>query len=60
MFKDVVRNSQTEWYYSQLEWAVKEGIVNGYEDGTFRPDRPVNRAEMVILLKRLYEKLNNQ
>ena len=59
MFKDVVRNSQTEWYYSQLEWAVKEGIINGYEDGTFRPDRPVTRAEMVILLKRLHDKLNN-
>ncbi|MDY6806673.1 MAG: S-layer homology domain-containing protein [Cyanobacteriota bacterium] len=58
MFKDVVRNSQTEWYYSQLEWAVKEGMVNGYEDETFRPDRPVTRAEMVILLKRLHDKLN--
>ena len=32
--------------------AVREGIVEGYPDNTFRPDAPVNRAEAVkILLK---------
>ncbi|PIR52675.1 hypothetical protein COU76_05170 [Candidatus Peregrinibacteria bacterium CG10_big_fil_rev_8_21_14_0_10_49_10] len=32
--------------------AVRKGIVEGYEDGSFRPDDPVNRAEAVkILLK---------
>lgn len=60
MFKDVVRNSQTEWYYSELDWAVKEGLITGYQDGTFRPDKPVTRAEIVILLKRLHDKINNQ
>lgn len=60
MFKDVVRNSQTEWYYSHLDWAVKEGLITGYQDGTFRPDKPVTRAEIVVLLKRLHDKINNQ
>jgi hypothetical protein len=60
MFKDVVRNSQTEWYYSELEWAVQEGLITGYQDGSFRPNHFVTRAEMVILLKRLHDKLNEQ
>lgn len=58
-FKDVARNSKTEWFYSALEWAYQEGLIGGYEDGTFRPDKPVTRAEMVVLLKRLHDKLNN-
>jgi hypothetical protein len=32
--------------------AVQEGIVEGYDDGSFRPDDPINRAEALkILLK---------
>lgn len=58
-FKDVPNNSKTEWFYSCLEWAYQEGLIGGYEDGTFRPEKPVTRAEMVVLLKRLYDKLNS-
>lgn len=28
------------------------GIVSGYEDGTFRPDAPVTRAEFIAMLNR--------
>ena len=31
------------------------GIVKGYEDGTFRPNQPVSRAEFVVLLSRIHE-----
>lgn len=58
MFKDVVRNNETDWYYQSLEWAVKEGLINGYEDGNFKPDEPISRAEIVVLMKRLYDKMN--
>jgi hypothetical protein len=58
MFKDVVRNNETDWYYQSLEWAVKEGLINGYEDGNFKPDEPISRAQMVVLMKRLYDKMN--
>ncbi|MEW5936086.1 MAG: S-layer homology domain-containing protein [Bacillota bacterium] len=30
--------------------AAEAGIVNGYPDGTFRPDTPVTRAEYIKLL----------
>lgn len=33
------------WAYEYVMQMVKEGAVNGYNDGTFAPDRPVTRAE---------------
>ncbi len=33
-----------------IKWAVATGIVDGYPDGTFRPDESVNRAEAVKML----------
>jgi hypothetical protein len=32
--------------------AIAQGWVNGYEDGSFRPDRPVTREELLTLLVR--------
>jgi predicted secreted protein len=32
--------------------AIEQGIVNGYEDGTFQPNKNVTRAEMAALLER--------
>jgi hypothetical protein len=34
-FSDV---NSTHWAYDEIKAAVNAGIVNGYEDGTFRPD----------------------
>ena len=31
------------WYSKYVGWAVDQGIVNGYEDGTFRPDKNLSR-----------------
>lgn len=31
------------------EW-VKDGKANGYEDGTFRPENPITRAEFMVLV----------
>lgn len=41
------------WAYAQLRQAVELGIANGYDDGRFRPDGPVSRAEMAVLLNRV-------
>ncbi|OWA36171.1 hypothetical protein B9G55_09985 [Saccharibacillus sp. O16] len=32
--------------------AVKAGIITGYTDGTFRPDNPITREEMAIMMVR--------
>ncbi len=37
-------------FRSEIYLLVDKGIVNGYPDGTFQPNRPVNRAEMLKML----------
>ncbi|MGN1408816.1 MAG: S8 family serine peptidase [Eubacteriales bacterium] len=41
-----------EWYSDAVEWAVSVGIVNGYEDGTFAPAKPVTRQELSAFIYR--------
>lgn len=42
-FTDV---ASTDWFYSIVNTAVKAGVITGYEDGTFKPNQLVTRAEM--------------
>ncbi|RLQ96836.1 S8 family peptidase [Falsibacillus albus] len=37
-----------------IQSAKEKGILNGFEDGTFKPNQNVTRAEMAILLARAY------
>ena len=46
---------QNTWYGRALMNLDLLGIVKGYEDGTFRPNQPVSRAEFVVLLSRIHE-----
>lgn len=41
-FSDV---SEDNKYYKAVDFLVTEGIINGYPDGTFKPDQTVNRVE---------------
>ena len=41
-----------DWYRDAVNWATQEGIVNGYGDGTFRPDDAVTREQLVTILYR--------
>ncbi|WP_054027447.1 X2-like carbohydrate binding domain-containing protein [Bacillus sp. FJAT-28004] len=38
------------WAQANIEAAVKQGIVKGYTDGTFKPNATVTRAEFVVML----------
>jgi hypothetical protein len=40
----------TEWYAPYVIWAKETGIVNGYDDGTFRPANAVNVAEAMKIV----------
>lgn len=48
-FKDV---PDSRWDAEYINWASDKGIVDGFEDGTFRPDEPLTRGQMC---KMLYE-----
>lgn len=37
-------------YFEAIEYAKKQKLIQGYEDGTFRPDSPINRAELTKIL----------
>ena len=38
------------WYSDYIGWAVKEAIVAGYPDNTFKPDAPILRQELSKLI----------
>lgn len=40
------------WYYGSVRYAVSEGLINGYSDGTFRPGKTIRRSEVVSILYR--------
>ncbi|BDH62325.1 hypothetical protein MTP04_24550 [Lysinibacillus sp. PLM2] len=46
-FSDI---SQDSTYYETIHEMVKNGIINGYEDGTFRPLENITRQHAAVLL----------
>ena len=42
------------WYLSSLERLADLGVVEPYEDGTFRPSEPVTRLDMAVLMSRAF------
>ena len=40
----------SHWAYSYVATLVGDGTINGFEDGTFRPDATVSRAEFVKMI----------
>ena len=39
-----------------MEWAVENGIISGYLDGSVRPHGMTNRAELSKIINLYYEK----
>ncbi len=48
-FSDV---SSSDWYGTTVATLADMGIVKGYEDGTFRPNAPITRAEACAIVNR--------
>lgn len=49
MFNDITGH----WAEKDILKIVKEELMKGYPDGTFKPDEPLTRAEMATILSRL-------
>ena len=39
-----------EWYATAVNWAASAGVVNGYEDNTFRPNTAITREQLAAIL----------
>ncbi|MFC3789997.1 immunoglobulin-like domain-containing protein [Paenibacillus sp. GCM10012307] len=44
------KDTENEWSEQAIAQAVQAGIVNGYKDGTFRPNAEIGRAEMAVMM----------
>ena len=50
-FSDV---NEDAWYYKEVKAAVRAGYINGYEDGTFKPNQPITRQEAAKIIAKLH------
>lgn len=50
-FKDIQDNTHKD----AIEWAAGQGLIKGYDDGTFRPNEPITRGQLASILKRYEE-----
>lgn len=41
------------WAEKEIRRCMKRGIIKGYPDGSFQPDKPVTRAELAVILDRM-------
>lgn len=48
-FRDLKNGS---FYYDAVLWAASEGIVQGYEDGTYQPNAYISRQQLATILYR--------
>lgn len=48
-FPDVPRNHEN---YTAITYLAKKGVIAGYEDGTFSPEREITRTEFCALMAR--------
>lgn len=51
-FSDV---SDTHWAYSSIEKMQRVGIISGYVDGTFKPNKNINLAEFATIFTKIFE-----
>lgn len=44
-----------EWVKPWIKRAVESGLMQGYDDGTFKADKPITRGEMAVVAVRLFD-----
>ena len=48
-------DTQEHWAEGTIVIFVQLNLINGYEDGTFRPNSPITRAEFASILNRVFQ-----
>lgn len=50
VFADV---KNTDWFYTQVLYAINKGYIKGFEDNTFRGDDFISREQVCVILDRI-------
>lgn len=50
IFSDV---NEDDWFYSAVVDSTQYGWINGYPDGTFRPEATITRAEVTVIVNHM-------
>jgi hypothetical protein len=50
-----VDEGYSNWAIKAIKYLTDRGIMEGYTDGTFRPNRPITRAETVATINRVLD-----
>ena len=45
------------WAEKAIRRCIERGLLKGYPDGSFQPDKPVTRAELAVILDRMEDDL---
>ncbi len=51
-------DTANSWAKKNIEQMVEFGVLSGYQDGSFKPNKTVTRAEFVTMVVKTLEKLN--
>ena len=51
---------ENHWARNVIAYCIQKGVLNGYEDSTFRPDNAVTRQEFAVIIGRLAGTRSNQ
>ena len=54
---DFTDSAPTNWFYTAVNWANEKGLVEGFKDKTFRPNKSITNEELAVILARAIEKL---
>lgn len=50
---------ETDWYYNQINAAIEAGLLEGFEDGTLKPNEAVTREQMAVMIARAMRYMND-
>ncbi len=56
-FTDVAKD---HWAYDVIQKAAAAGWISGYPDGSFKPDQPITRAEVVAITNRMLNRFADE
>ncbi|MEN6461558.1 MAG: S-layer homology domain-containing protein [Syntrophomonas sp.] len=51
----VLTDISGHWAGNNINKLVKSGVISGYPDGTFKPDKTISRAEFVTIIVRAFK-----